>query len=118
MNKPNVLTVVLLAIAMAAATWIAGWWGVPVVASAYAFVGRPANQPSRASIGAALAWAGLLAFDASRGALASFTGTLQAFLGRLAPALLLVTILFPVLLAWSAATIVVEIRRRGSTLSS
>jgi hypothetical protein len=97
----------LLAAALALATLVFGWWGVPLTAALWGALvrGRP-GAAGAAAVGAAGAWGALLA----RAALAAPpTASLAATLGGLlrvpAPALLAVTLLYPALLAWGAATV-------------
>ena len=56
------------------------------------------------ALGAAAAWAVLLLTDAAVGPLGAAASTLGAVIRIPAPALLAVTILYPALIAWSAAT--------------
>ena len=51
---------------MLAATWIASWWGLALVAAAWGWRGRALD----AAIAAFVAWVALLAFAASTGAYA------------------------------------------------
>ena len=62
----HVVRIVVLAAAMAAATWI-GWWMVPVVGAAWgALTYRERGGPLVAGIAGMVAWGALLAF-AGRG---------------------------------------------------
>jgi hypothetical protein len=96
---------VLLVAAMALGTWV-GWWMVPLVAALWGWL-RPA-VPRRilsAAAAAALAWALWLAADVVRGhdPLGVLAEELAAILRVPHAALVLVTLLFPALLGWSAA---------------
>jgi hypothetical protein len=98
---------VTLVAAFALATKL-GWWTVPLVAALWGLLHPRLPRPALwASAAAGLAWVAWLAFDAVRGQGAM--GVLATRLGgvmRLAiPALFLVTILFPALLAWSATVL-------------
>lgn len=110
------VNVVVLAVVMAFATVLLGWWGVPLAAALIAAVshGRPGvitragrSCAGGAGLAAALAWGGLLAMAAFGGArfgavAASLAGVFAA------PAALVgvVTLALPALLAWSAAAVV------------
>jgi hypothetical protein len=96
----------MLALAVAVATWVAGWWAVPVCGAAYGMLRRSAGRGGvarEAAIGAMLAWAALLAYQVSHPAF----GPLAAAIGGAIPAptwvLLSFTVLFAGALAGSAA---------------
>jgi hypothetical protein len=106
----------LVAGAMAGLTWLLGWWGVALAALILGFVFR--NEGGRAwrvALGASEAWAILLVIDMLLGPLGRVANTLGGAMSIPSPALLLVTLLFPVLLAWSAAAVAAEV---GSALSA
>jgi hypothetical protein len=98
-------TFLALTLAFAAATWLAGWWAVPVVAFAVGLVPRPHGGARRAALAATLAWGALLAFAAAGPA---FDRVLRA-LGGLAPlpaaTFVVATLALAPLLAWSAAAL-------------
>ncbi len=102
----NIVRVVVLALVVAAATWVAGWWTVPLCGAAYAMMRRSARRvrvTQEAAIGAMLAWGALLAYQATHPTF----GRLAASIGGAIPAptwiLLSVTVLFAGVLAGSAA---------------
>jgi hypothetical protein len=105
-----ILPLVLLAVAFAAGTWWLGWWAVPLVALAYG-VWRARRSPDArrapaallVGITAAATWALLLAASAASAPVAELARGLAAVMGQPAPVLYLATVLFPMLLAWSAA---------------
>ena len=100
----------LLVIAMSAATWICGWWGVGVAALLAAFfLHRVRGIAWKLALAAAESWAIFLVADALSGPLARVSTTLGAVLKIPGPALIVVTILFPALIAWSAAMLVREV---------
>ena len=87
---------------IAIATWLFGWWAVPIVA----FVaGLMLVRPSGVAVAATLAWAALLALDAMHASFASLVVLLSDIMGFPAVVLVILTLLFPALLGWSAATI-------------
>lgn len=97
----------LLAGAFALATWL-GWWAVPLVGLLWGGLGPRVGAPARWSAGAAaLAWGGWLVVDravggAGFGALLDRLGGLLHLPSALLPVL---TVLFAVLLAGSAAVV-------------
>ena len=103
------LNLVLVA-AMALATWVCGWWGVAVVAIVVGLVYR--QQRGRAwwvALAASEAWAALLIVDAVLGPFVRVASTLGGAMSIPAGALLMVTLLFPALLAWSGAMVAAEL---------
>lgn len=101
----------VLTFSFVVATLTVGWWGVPAVAAAWAFWvrrgGRSRVAPAGiAAAGAALAWALLLAWTAARGPLVQLARTLGAVVGVPGAVLVVLTLAFSALLAWSAAMLV------------
>ena len=105
---------ILLVLAMMLATFVLGWPGVPIVATAFAGVDRGVRVPWEMARAAAVAWAMLLVIHLLPSAFASGPGlsmvrTVAGAMGMPAVVPLIVTIAFPGLLAWSAATVMVAI---------
>lgn len=98
----------LLILAMVAATFLAGWWGVALVAAAWGWRGRARD----AALAAFVAWAALLAWTASAGALLPFAARLGGIFSLPRWAMVAVTPLFAALLAWGAAALL-ESRKKG-----
>lgn len=93
--------------AMAVLTWAVGWWTVPIVGGAWAFVKRDdAAAPLLAGLAAMLAWGILLLL----GAVSGPVGTVMRVVGeamRIGPAgLLALTLVYAALLGASAAALV------------
>jgi hypothetical protein len=107
-----VILLLLLSGAMAALTWLLGWWGVLFAAAivGYTFADRR-GEGWRVALAAALAWGALLAVDAVAGPLGVVSAALGGVMRVPGVVLLLLTVAFPALLAWSAATVVAESRR-------
>lgn len=107
------IRVVALSILFAAGTWFFGWYAVPIAAAIYALVLRKSYAPGEAALAALLAWGALLA----RAAVAPSFSTLLARMGGIFPipgtAVLALTLVIAVLLAWSGARIVSGIVVRG-----
>lgn len=102
----QLVRLVLLAAAFAIATFVLGWWAVPLVAAIYAAATTAQRGSAVVSgIAAMLAWGALLAITAAQGPV----GTLATELGgvlKLKPfAVYAVTLAFPGLLAVSAAVV-------------
>jgi hypothetical protein len=101
-----VTRVVLVALLAAGATAAAGWWTVPLVAGAWSRLARSYRQPLRsAAVGAALAWALLLGIGAWQGPVDAVARRLGGILGMPGWGFVLLTLLFPALLAAAAAQV-------------
>src|SRR5687768_12780403 len=100
---------VVLAALMAAGTLYVGWWAVPVIAALWGLLaGWRAHGTGRAGLAAAaaaLGWAGLLVLDAVGGRLVGLADLFARTAGLPAPVFPLLTLVFPALLAWSAAAL-------------
>ena len=94
-----------LAALYAVGTVLAGWWGVPVVA---ALIGVSRREDA-AAVGSALAalagWALLLAVDAADSRVPDLARLLGSMFGVPASWLVVLTLLFPALVAWSATVL-------------
>ena len=105
----------LLAEAFAVATYGIGWWSVPIIAAAWALFSSDAKRARFAALCAAGGWATLLLLDAARGPVAAMASRLGGVIGVPSVVLLLVTLLFPALLAWSGAALMPRRARPAST---
>ncbi len=115
------LALLATALAVAALTWLLGWWGVVVAALVAGVVlSRRHGAAWLVALATALAWAALLAVDAVGGRFSALASSIAGVMRVPVPALLLVTLLFGALLAWSAAVVGTEIgrRTRGTTLEA
>lgn len=98
---------------MAALTWLVGWWGVVLAAVVVGLL--PFRQDGggwRVALAAAAAWGALLLADATVGPFRAVAGALAGVLRVPAPVLVLLTLAFPALVAWSAATLAAGARQR------
>ena len=112
--RRHLLLLVVLALAMAAATWWLGWWSVPVVGAAWGAARRGEGRPAAtAAVAAAFAWVGLLALVANRGPVGELSRTLGGVMEAPGWVPLLLALLFPALLAGSAAALAGALQRRG-----
>ena len=97
---------VLLATAFAIATFVLGWWAVPIVAAVYAAISSSQRGSAIVSgFAAMLGWAALLAIVAARGPVGTLAAELGGVLNLKPIAVYAVTIAFPGLLAISAAVV-------------
>ena len=104
--------VLVVAAMMAALTWLVGWWGVPLVACVVGVVHhRQGGGGWRVALAAVLAWGALLAGDAVAGSFGAVAHAVGGVVRVPGPLLVLITLAFPALLAWSAATLAAEARR-------
>ena len=98
MNKP--LCFGLVTVGAALGTWSIGWWAIPIVALIAGLLRCGAGVVSLAS---AAAWLLLLVVDARSGSIPRVASTLGDIMRLPAAAILLLTLIFPALLGWSAA---------------
>lgn len=102
----------VVAIATAGLTWMLGWWGVAIVAVVAGFVYRAdGGRAWWVALGALEGWALLLLFNLARGPLMHVASTLGGAMSIPGPALMVLTLLFPALLAWSGAIVAAAVGR-------
>jgi len=93
-------------LAIAIATWLVGWWGVPLCAFVIgAWQHRRVAIEWTSALAAMIAWILLLEVDAIGGRLNVLVRTLSGVMGLSSMVLIVVTLLFAALLAWSAAVV-------------
>jgi hypothetical protein len=102
----SLLRVVVLAALFAAGTWFIGWYSVPGIAAVYALLLRSRTAPSEATLAAVLAWGALLARVALHPAFTTLLSRLTVLFGMQGTFVLVLTIVFAAVLAWSAARVV------------
>jgi hypothetical protein len=108
--------VIVLGIVMAALTWFIGWWGVLIVSLGWGLVAETHTNPARtAALAAVGAWSVLLLLTAMQGPVWTLAEMLSGIFGMPAVVLLVVTVLFPALLALSSAALVGELKRLRTT---
>lgn len=110
MTTNRVIGAVLLAEAFAVATFAFGWWTVPVLAALYAIASTNPNRARTAALCALGGWGTLLLLDFAKGPVAEMGQRLGGVMGLPSVALYLLTLLFPALLAWSAAKVIPPLR--------
>jgi hypothetical protein len=102
--------VIILAEAFAVTTFGIGWWSVPIVAAIYALFAKSDRHALVAAACAAGGWLTLLLLDMAKGPVLMMGTRLGGAMGLPPAVLYAVTILFPALMAWSAATLVPKVR--------
>ena len=108
-----VVKFLLLSEAFAVATYASGWWAIPLVALVCGLVMNREGRPIYYStICAAAGWLSLLLLDAARGPLGEVASRFGGVLGFPPAALILTTLIFPALLAWSASALGAVIRAK------
>ena len=103
----SVLGFILLTLAFAAATPV-GWWTIPLTGALWGMLGSALPRPALlAGLAAGTAWGLWLVYDASVAgdAFGPFLARVAGVLTIPAVALVIVTVLFAGLLAWSAAAL-------------
>jgi len=120
----RLLLLVFLTAAMLLGTIGLGWWTVPLLGAAWGASG-PINRrlATSAALAGALAWALLLAGSAFGGPVGQLAGTLGGIFRLPGFIVILLTLLFPALLAGSAAALAAALREivsraRGSASGS
>lgn len=106
----SVLVVLVAGVGFGAGTVLAGWWALPVLAALLALVRLPAWQAASAAL---LAWMALLLRNAAAAPLLPYADRLGGLFGFPGFAILLMTLLFAALLAWSAAAVVDSLKPGG-----
>ena len=98
----------LLVAAMVLATFALGWWAPLFVAVIFAIIDSQRTAPAEAGAGAAIAWTLLFVLNALLPG-AGIVTTMGRAMGLPALVLPVVTLVFPMLLAWSGATVAVGV---------
>ena len=100
------ISVVLVAAATAFGTWVLGWWAVAIVAIVAGAVHRAEKgRPWSVALGCLSGWALLMLIDAASGPMRSVATVVSGAMNIPSAALIVVTLLFPALIGWSAATL-------------
>jgi hypothetical protein len=92
---------------MVLSTWLIAWWTVPVVAAVYGYLARREPwSPLRAAIAGFTSWSILLLVQAQGGGIGRIADAVGGVIGVGAFGVTALTLLFPTLLAASAAALV------------
>jgi hypothetical protein len=106
------LALLAVAAAVATLTWVVGWWGVVVAALiAGALLWRRRGAAWLVALAAMVGWSALIAVDMLGGRFSTLAASIAGVMGRPVPVLIVVTLLFGALLAWSAAVLGTEAGR-------
>jgi len=93
----------LLSLAFALATWIGGWWAVPVLGGAWGLVQRRSfMRAPMAGLAGAAGWALLLTWQATRGPVAEVAAAIGPVLSLSGSQFFLLTVGFAAVLGWAA----------------
>lgn len=100
------------ALGVALLTWAVGWWGVVVAALvAGAVLSRRRGVAWLVALGAITGWGALILVNSVGGRFATLASSIAGVMRLPSALLVIVTLLFGALLAWSAAVIGSEIGR-------
>lgn len=104
MTRRKLLQTVMLAVAVALATALLGWWAVPLLGLVWGVAADPADHPAlEYSLASGLGWVSLLIWTASQGPIGAVAERTAGVMGVRSQLLYAITFLFPVALGWSAA---------------
>jgi len=107
-----ILHVVALSFVIAAGTWLAGWWVVPIVGAAWgAWAAQQRSAALTALLAGAAAWGLLLAYDATVGPVGRLAQLFSTIFNLPKGTLILVTLAYAALLGGSAAALARAVRR-------
>ncbi len=96
---------------LAVATWVIAWWMVPVIVAIWAFADQDDRWlPIKSALAGALAWGILLLIDSAGSGVGRIADAVGGVIGIGALPLGLLTLLYPALLAASAAVVVRAVR--------
>jgi hypothetical protein len=113
MTLRTIVKFLLLSEGFVVATYAVGWWAIPFVALICGMVMNPEGRPIYYStICAAAGWLSLLLLDAARGPLGEVAARFGGVMGFPPAALIVTTLIFPALLAWSASSVGAVIRAK------
>ena len=102
---------ILLSELFAVMTFGLGWWSVPLVGAAWGLASSSPRKAMFAGLAAIGGWTSLLLLDVARGPVATMGAQLAGVMKLPAFALYALTLIFPALLAWCAATLMPALRK-------
>jgi hypothetical protein len=107
-----VIILLIASLAIVATTWLAGWWGVALVALVIGMVrSQQRGIAWIVALAAIVAWSALLLVDATSGRFGALASAIGGVMRVPAAALVVVTLLFAALLGWSGTVVGSEIGR-------
>ena len=101
--------ILLLTVLAAAGTWLIGWWAVPLIALLYALYRREGVAPTEVAVATMLAWSALILVNVGAPAFRILVARLGGVFPVPGAVVLLVSVLFAGLLAWSCARVVLGV---------
>lgn len=108
-----VARVLILLVAFVLVTLFLGWWTIALVGGLWGLVARRGTWPAAtAAVAAGLGWALLLAWAAFRGPVLDLAGKVGTIMQLPGLGIFAITVLFPMVLAGSAAMLVGALRPR------
>jgi len=111
MNRWKLLQLILMGPAFAAATFLVGWLGVPLLACFWGWYDRIENRPALVgSVSAGIGWLIMLLWTSVNGPVLLLAQRTAAIWQVPTIAFLALTILFPMGLAWSAGIVGMTLR--------
>ncbi len=111
MNRWLLLQVGMLSLAFSLATFFFGWWAVPCLACFWCLYDKAEHRPALiASLSAGLGWAFLLVWTATRGPVLLLASRASGVMGVPSVALITLTLMFPMALAWGAGVVAGTVR--------
>jgi hypothetical protein len=112
-NYRPLVQIALLGVAVALGTLVLGWWVVPVIGMTWGLVARDRERPQLVvAMAAGLGWALLILWTATQGPVGQVARRAAGVMEMPGPMLALMTVLFAMAVAWSAAVVAGEMRRR------
>jgi ribose/xylose/arabinose/galactoside ABC-type transport system permease subunit len=111
MRYRPLLQVALLALAVALGTFMFGWWMVPLIGAVWGLVARERERPQLiVALAAAVGWALLILWTSTQGPIGEVARRAAGVMGMSRPWFLLITVAFPMIVAWAAAVITGAVR--------
>ena len=108
------LSFLMLALAFALTTIVAGWWGVLALGVVWGLVARANSHPGWVAAAAAgSAWLALLLWTATQGPVGLLAARVGGVMGISGWGLIGLTVLYPAMLAGSVAATVSRVLRRS-----
>jgi hypothetical protein len=110
MSTRALIRLAMLSSAYAIGTFWLGWWAVPVIAILWGLIASGTRRAVlHSTLAAAIAWSVLLLWT-TRAAHHTIAHQLSSATGLHAAVLLIVTVLFPTILAWSGTMLGMGVR--------
>lgn len=106
MRTKMLLHMSALSVVFAIGTAFLGWWVVPAAACVWGFYDNSEHRPAlEASLSAGLGWLILLVWTGTKGPVLELSDRVSGVMGVPSAALIGLTLVFPMALAWGAAVL-------------